>query len=90
MADIADRDRGRAAASARLDEARALARTIGTRDAAVAVLLTEMALADRSKDPRAVLRSAEAGRALMTDRVDWRALGFAARAHARLAAGRWR
>ena len=84
MADIADRERGRAAASAKLDEARALARTIGTRDAAVAVLLADMSLADRSNDARAVLRSAAAGRALMTDRDDWRALGFAARAHARL------
>ncbi len=82
--EIAEQDHGRVAAAARLAEARTLARTIGTRDAAVAVLLAEMALADRANDPRAVLRSAAAGRALMTDHDDWRALGLAARAHARL------
>jgi CHAT domain-containing protein/tetratricopeptide (TPR) repeat protein len=86
-ADVEYRGSGRAAAMARLDQARAIASAIKTRAAEIAVVLAEAQLADRANDPRAVLRVLAAGRPTMAGGdfgSDWLAHGLTARAYARI------
>lgn len=88
-AEIDFRRGGRAAAMARIGEARRVAEAINTRGALIAVTLAEAQLADRAGDPLDVLRVLDGGASLLAGGdfgADWMVLGLAARAYARIGA----